>query len=140
VLEEQQALTKARILDTLAAQQSERGACDRPALPNAYVAARTEIEHSIVQIWQSVLGIEPIGIYDDFFDLGGHSLLATQVISRVRDTFQLQIQLRHLFEATTIADLAEQIEHLRSDGAPPTRPPIKAVSRDAYRDGRSDRT
>jgi phthiocerol/phenolphthiocerol synthesis type-I polyketide synthase E len=138
LLEEMRTLTRTSILDALAAEQSARGAHARPPLPTEYVAPRTEIERGIVQIWECVLGIEPIGIYDDFFELGGHSLLATQVLSRVRDAFQLQIRLRHLFEATTVAGLAEQIERARADSGQLKRPPIRAVDRDAYRAERSE--
>ncbi len=82
----------------------------RPQLENAYVAPRTSIEQELAQIWSDLLGMEqtdqpsPVGIYDNFFDLGGHSLLATQMASRLRDNFQVEIPLRDLFTATTVAD------------------------------------
>jgi acyl carrier protein len=57
-----------------------------------------------------VLGVEQIGIHDSFFELGGHSLLATQVMSRIRDVFQVEIALRRIFETPTICMLAEIIE------------------------------
>jgi acyl transferase domain-containing protein len=86
----------------------------RPNLPNAYVAPRDEIERAIATIWQDFLGVETVGIYDNFFELGGHSLLAVQVISRLRDVFQLELPLRVLlFEAQTIAGLASAIAELQ---------------------------
>ena len=64
-------------------------------------------------MWREVLHVEDIGIDDDFFELGGHSLLATQVMSRLRDRFQLELPLSRLFEFPTIDDLARYIETTR---------------------------
>jgi acyl carrier protein len=72
----------------------------------AYAAPRTQVEEVLADIWAEVLGRERVGIDDDFFELGGHSLLATQVIARVRDTFQVTLPVRTVFEARTIADLS----------------------------------
>ncbi|WP_250855347.1 non-ribosomal peptide synthetase, partial [Anabaena sp. PCC 7938] len=74
-----------------------------------YVAPRTPTEEIIAHIWSQVLKIETIGIDDNFFELGGHSLLATQVISRIRQSFNLEIPLYLLFEFPTIAQISEQI-------------------------------
>ncbi|HEX8275798.1 MAG TPA: beta-ketoacyl synthase N-terminal-like domain-containing protein [Longimicrobiaceae bacterium] len=82
----------------------------RPELGNEYSAPTSEAEEILVGVWQELLGIGEIGVHDDFFHLGGHSLLATQLISRVRDTFQVELPLRAIFEAPTIARLAEVIE------------------------------
>jgi acyl transferase domain-containing protein len=84
----------------------------RPELKNMYVAASSEIELAIAEIWQDLLGIRNIGIEDDFFELGGHSLLATRVISHLRQIFPVSLPLNLLFTATTIAQLAENIEEL----------------------------
>jgi acyl carrier protein len=83
---------------------------ERPNLAVDYVAPRTILEQSIADIWQDLFGISPIGIHDDFFDLGGHSLLTTQMISKMRNTFQIDLPVKSLFEATTIARLARVIE------------------------------
>ena len=64
----------------------------------------------LAAIWSEVLGVDQVGVHDNFFELGGHSLLATQVISRVRDTFRVELLLRNLFEATTVAQLALVID------------------------------
>jgi acyl transferase domain-containing protein/acyl carrier protein len=82
----------------------------RPILQNAYVAPSTDLEETITSIWQQLLGIEKIGIYDNFFELGGHSLLATQLISRLRDVFQVNLSLSSLFEAASVQALSELIE------------------------------
>jgi acyl transferase domain-containing protein len=98
-----------------AAPETEKSALpthSRPALTNAYVAPRNEVEQSLAGIWQKLLGIEQIGIHDNFFDLGGHSLLATQLISQLREAFQIELPLRAFFEAATIAELAVVIEEI----------------------------
>jgi acyl carrier protein len=82
----------------------------RPNLRTAFVAPRSDLEHTVADIWQTLLGIQPIGLNDDFFELGGHSLLATQVVSRLRDVLRVELPLRSLFEATTVAELAERLE------------------------------
>jgi acyl-coenzyme A synthetase/AMP-(fatty) acid ligase/acyl carrier protein len=78
----------------------------RPVLDNVFVAPRSPVEARLAEIWTSLLGIEPVGVHDDFFALGGHSLSATQVISRLRTSFQVELPLLTLFEAPTIAGLA----------------------------------
>jgi len=84
----------------------------RPNLPNAYVAPSGEYEQKIAEVWQQVLGIEQVGLYDNFFDLGGHSLMGTQLISRLRQSFQVNLPLATLFEAPTVAELALAIKML----------------------------
>jgi acyl transferase domain-containing protein len=79
---------------------------NRPDLPTSYTAPTNDTERSIVDIWQKLLGIEPIGIHDNFFELGGHSLLGTQLLTRLRDLFQVDLPLRTLFEAPTVAELS----------------------------------
>jgi acyl carrier protein len=75
-----------------------------------YAAPRTPSEKTLAEIWSTVLGIERVGIFDNFFDLGGHSLLATQVISRVRDVFQVEIPLQIIFTTRfTIEELAKVV-------------------------------
>ncbi|MBW4677255.1 MAG: amino acid adenylation domain-containing protein [Desmonostoc geniculatum HA4340-LM1] len=100
---------------------SPSGKVDRRALPVpsfkneselGFVAPRTPTEEIVADIWGQVLKQEHIGIHDNFFDLGGHSLLATQAISRLREAFKIQLPLRSLFEAPTVAQLVERIENM----------------------------
>ncbi|MBE9120378.1 amino acid adenylation domain-containing protein [Tychonema sp. LEGE 07199] len=92
----------------------------RPELTENFVAPRTNIEEVLAAIWAEVLKLEKVGIYDNFFELGGHSLLATQVISRVRQAFQVELPLHRLFESATVADFAvaiaqKQVEQIDSE-------------------------
>ena len=87
---------------------------NRPNLSQQYVRARNEIEQSLVQIWEEILGIRPVGIQDSFFDLGGHSLGATRVISRVIKHFEVDLPLKSLFESPTVAEMARLITEHRA--------------------------
>jgi amino acid adenylation domain-containing protein len=93
------------------------GKVDRSALPppktdnqSKYIAPRNPMERQLASIWCEVLGIEDVGIHDNFFALGGHSLLAIQIKTRTFERMQVDLSLRLLFEAPTIAELAEEIE------------------------------
>jgi acyl carrier protein len=81
----------------------------RPELEQVFVAPHTPEEKVVADIWAQVLGLERVGIHDNFFELGGHSLKATQVISRIRAALQIELPLRMLFEAPTVAGLAANI-------------------------------
>ncbi len=102
----------------------------RPPLTKEFVSPRTEIEELIAQTWRQVLKIENIGIFENFFELGGHSLLATQVVARLREAFNKEVPLRVLFDAPTIAELAQELETIIRDGRAPELPPIVPVPRD----------
>jgi acyl carrier protein len=84
-------------------------------LPDGYVAPRTLVEELVAHIWADVLKLDSFGIHDNFFDLGGHSLKATQVISRVRESFRMDLPLRVLFETPTVAELAMRIKQSFAD-------------------------
>src|SRR5206468_7873131 len=66
-------------------------------------------EEKIVAIWTEVLKLDRVGVTDNFFELGGHSLLATQIISRIRNTFRVQMPLHSFLQTPTVAGLAEKI-------------------------------
>ena len=82
----------------------------RRASEQEYQKPRTPTEEVLAGIWAEVLGLEQVGVADNFFDLGGHSLLATQIISRVRDIFRVEIPLLSLFESPDLGALASKIE------------------------------
>jgi amino acid adenylation domain-containing protein len=98
------------------------GKLDRAALPDPdgertspiveHVAPRTSEEETLAQIWSEVLGIERIGVHDDFFALGGHSLSAARVLARVRDALGVKLPLAALFELPTLEALAAEVASL----------------------------
>ena len=94
----------------------------RPTLAEAYVSPRTPLEEVVAGIWISVLKVEHVGMYDNFFDVGGHSLLAMQVIARLRDALHVEVPVRVLFDTPTVAEITQHIEALRQ--AEPAAPPL----------------
>jgi acyl carrier protein len=81
----------------------------RPELRITYVAPQTDIEANLARIWGEVLHLDRVGSHDNFFDLGGHSLAASRVISRVIQTFQLELPVKMLFDAPTVAEMGAVI-------------------------------
>jgi acyl carrier protein len=98
---------------------NSNGKIDRSSLPEpeaarqpsakSFVAPRTPEEEMLAEIWSELLGVSPVGAEDNFFELGGHSLLATRVVSRVREACGVELPLRLLFEAPTVAELAKHL-------------------------------
>jgi amino acid adenylation domain-containing protein len=87
---------------------------------NEFLAPQTPTEEILAGIWTDVLNVADIGVNDDFFGLGGHSLLLARVTARIRESFNMDLPLRALFEAPTIATLAERVETTtRADEAVP---------------------
>ena len=82
----------------------------RPDLGTGFVVPRTPTEEAVAAIWAGVLGVERVGVHDDFFDLGGHSLLATQVLARLHTAFGVRLGLIALFDRPTVAALGEAVE------------------------------
>jgi NAD(P)-dependent dehydrogenase (short-subunit alcohol dehydrogenase family)/acyl carrier protein len=116
ILEQGRASTASDYLEEAEKVRLSEGGHSRPLANTAYVGPRNEVERQLAEIWQGVFGISQIGIHDSFFDLGGHSLLAIQLISRLRETFRLELPLGSLFESPTISGLAQTIEeHQRED-------------------------
>jgi len=89
----------------------------RPELDIPFVAPRTPVEQELSQIWAKILSLEQVGIHDSFIDLGGHSLAATQVVSQVIKTFQVELPLRSLFDAPTVAEMAVVIAQNQANKA-----------------------
>jgi acyl carrier protein len=118
---------------------TRNGKIDRNALPvpeqtrshfGALVRPRNDIEEQLVGIWTEILRRSDVGINDNFFEVGGHSLLATQVISRVRERFEIEFPLRRLFEFPTIGELAEAVVQAQRGRPAQSKLPIKSRQRD----------
>ncbi|MCP4656631.1 MAG: non-ribosomal peptide synthetase, partial [bacterium] len=126
VFPEQLALTAAGKVDrrALATVALHRGGPEE-----GFVAPRSPSEELLAGIWKEVLGLDQVGVHDNFFERGGHSLLATQVISRVRQVAQVEIPLRELFEAPTVEGLAARLDVALRAGRGVEFPPIDRVSR-----------
>ncbi|HEY6801976.1 MAG TPA: amino acid adenylation domain-containing protein [Pyrinomonadaceae bacterium] len=105
----------------------------RPELAVAFVAPRTRTELTLADVWSDLLDLPHVGVHDNFFDLGGHSLLTTQLISRVRELFNVELPLREVFQQPTIAQLAVAIEAARDKNLLVPAATITPVSREARR-------
>ncbi|HEX7182531.1 MAG TPA: amino acid adenylation domain-containing protein, partial [Thermoanaerobaculia bacterium] len=119
------------------------GKVDRRALPapdgarpeGVFVAPESPEERSLAAIWSEVLGVEKVGVHDDFFHLGGHSLLAAQVVARVRRDFQVDLPLRSLFQAPTVSGLLGAVRQARESASIsdisniPSIPKIQKIAR-----------
>ncbi|MGC4986805.1 amino acid adenylation domain-containing protein [Streptomyces sp. DT193] len=100
----------------------------RPALTTGYVAPRDDTERIITRMWQEALGLDRIGVHDDFFSLGGHSLLAVQIVTRIQDAFSCELPLGVLLRAPTVASVAEWITQ-NSGNRTPRPAPITRTAR-----------
>ncbi|PZV11855.1 MAG: non-ribosomal peptide synthetase [Leptolyngbya sp.] len=115
------------VLDAL--PLTPNGKTDHKALPmpemersdqaEVFVAAKNQLEFQLIQLWEAVLGIKPIGVTDNFFELGGHSLMATSLLAQIERTFNQKLPLATIFQAPTIAQLATILK--QTDWKPPCR-------------------
>jgi acyl transferase domain-containing protein len=101
----------------------------RAGLATSYAAPGSPGERAVAAIWEDLLGVAPVGLHDDFFDLGGHSLLATRVTSRLREAFGVEVPVRRILEAPTVAELAAAVEALSERGDALAPPPIRPLPR-----------
>ena len=89
----------------------------RPELGTPLVGGRTPVERALLEIWSAVLGLDEVGVHDNFLELGGDSLLSGQVVARVIGEFRVDLPLRSLFQAPTVADMALAITQRRAKAA-----------------------
>jgi amino acid adenylation domain-containing protein len=89
----------------------------RPTLDNEFVAPRTPMEEALAGIWAEVLGLDRVGVYDDFLELGGHSLLATQIVSRVTGVLDVDVSLPSLFQSANVAAMAVVVAQAQAEQA-----------------------
>lgn len=120
-------------LDAHSARESEGPGARfaRPELATGYVAPRDELEAKLAELWQELLGVERVGVEDDFFALGGYSLIAVRLFARVKKLWKLDYPLSLLFEAPSVAALAarmrEELGSAAPAGAPPSAPKRKKM-------------
>jgi acyl carrier protein len=81
-----------------------------PAATEGFAAPETEAEAAVALIWADILGLERVGIHDNFFDIGGHSLLAVRLVSRLRHDLSIELPLREVFLHPTVSALASVVE------------------------------
>ncbi|MFI2352997.1 amino acid adenylation domain-containing protein [Streptomyces sp. NPDC019443] len=112
-------MVPAVFMELAALPLTPNGKLDRAALPepdgarpelDEFEAVSGDVEEVLARLWVQLLGVERVGATDNFFELGGHSLLATQVISRIRELFELDIPLAVLFDQPTVRGLAAVVE------------------------------
>jgi acyl transferase domain-containing protein/SAM-dependent methyltransferase/acyl carrier protein len=97
-------------LETLSKASRSSPKHSRPDLSNAYVRPQNDIEESLVEIWQELLGTAGIGINDDFFQLGGDSLIGTQLTTRIKASFGVKLPIRCVYDHPTIRSMSEAVE------------------------------
>src|SRR5215831_646417 len=102
----------------------------RPDLKAPYVSPGTDVEKRLSRIWSELLSFDRVGVQDNFFDLGGHSLTASRLISRVLDSFQVDLPLKSLFESPTLAGFAQRVEDALHEGIYGAVLPLISVPRD----------
>lgn len=90
-----------------------------PGRQTDYDSPRDATQKRVAEVWEKVLGIERVGINDNFSDLGGHSLLAIKIISELRKAFEIDLTIKALFEAPTVAELSVHIKEQKSVFSPP---------------------
>ncbi|RYF14633.1 MAG: amino acid adenylation domain-containing protein, partial [Comamonadaceae bacterium] len=118
------------------------GKVDRRALPAPdamgsdaqYAAPRTGVERELSRIWAEVLKVERVGVNDNFFALGGHSLLATRVLSRIRQVFGVELLLRHMFDSSSLAELAREVDVALVEAGGQEALPIEARAPSQFQD------
>ena len=129
-------MTARQVLEAAKEMRARADVHPRPGLHVPYEAPRDGNEEELAAVWQRILRLDRVGIHDSFFDLGGDSLLATQLISSVNEAFAVELTLRSVFEAPTVAELAREIARLLSGpeaGGRDRLPPIVRSEREGAR-------
>ncbi|HEY9422440.1 MAG TPA: phosphopantetheine-binding protein, partial [Thermoanaerobaculia bacterium] len=123
LIEQVNSVNRANLLDAAGTGSLPATVHARPNIPTPYVAPSTENERRLAEIWQATLGIEQVGVNDNFFDLGGDSILGIQVIARASDA-GFQLSPDQLFEHQTIAELAKLFGEVAPEAEAPVAGPL----------------
>jgi acyl transferase domain-containing protein/acyl carrier protein len=99
----------------------------RPEIESVYVAPRDNAEQTIADIWRELLGLDRVGVDDDFFVLGGHSLLAIELVGRLRDAFQVDLPVGKFFQSPTVAGLAQAIGDFQTGQRDPKKEGLLSI-------------
>jgi acyl carrier protein len=142
-IESQRRMQPIAVLDEAGQVAQEEPHHPRPGLTTEYVAPADDVQKTLVDIWQELLGVEPIGIYDNFFELGGHSLLMIQVRIKLEKHFQREVSVADLFKYPTVNALAKFFDQLLAEDEPATPTPqrvrTRGVAVDQQRQSRLER-
>jgi acyl transferase domain-containing protein/acyl carrier protein len=111
--ERQKTFTESFVFEELRKKRASEGESRQRAAEDNYVPPSSQLEQSVACLWQELLGIEAVGLHDNFFDLGGNSLTGIQLMSRLRQTFLLELPMNRLFESPTVAGLAAAISEVQ---------------------------
>jgi acyl carrier protein len=123
------ALTQRSVEEELAQPMTDgTGGLERN-LDARYVPPRTELERLLCDLWQDALGIDEVGVDDDFFEAGGNSLVAVQLLGGIRKKTGQRVAMRSLFEASTVATMAAEIERIRTTADRVDEQPITPLER-----------
>jgi acyl carrier protein len=106
------ALDAAHFAEKLKAAPAANHAGTRARSNSVYAAPGNQVERTIAEAWQAVLGVKSVGVHDNFFDLGGNSLLGIQLMSMLRKAFLLELPMSSLFEAPTVAEQAVVVSEM----------------------------
>jgi acyl carrier protein len=110
---------------------------ERPELEEEYVGPRSEMEEVVAGVWREVLGVERVGMRDNFFDVGGHSLLMVEVKERLGKEVGREVKLIELFQYPTIDSLVEHLNRNKDESPSLTQSHIRAETRRELRKRRS---
>lgn len=117
----------------IAAQSNDDLLALTPTPASSTITPLTSTEVTLINIWKDLLRLKRVDVHDNFFELGGHSLLATQMTSRIRDAFGVELPLKQIFAAPTIAQLAPALATLCDRTCTSPIPPLIRLDRSTYR-------
>lgn len=95
---------------SITVNENDTASFSRPDLDNDYIEPRNDIEKNLVSFWEELLGVDQVGVEDNFFDLGGHSLIAVRLFAKIQQIYKVDYPISILFESPTVAQCAAMIQ------------------------------